>query len=229
MFRYDYDNKRWIPFERKVSYTATHEYYINNDNVDPSLPNLKIVEIVLTDEQKARLEQVREIESMGIDEITRYVMEGTLDDTTEMAPVVKQKQAVEALIKSVDLETVAQGVLETMKPLFNEWKEDTFYPEGTPVLRFGLVYKVRQSHTSLTHQPPDAEGMLAIYLPIQHPNTISDYDPSRNLGAQFYQVGELIRFPAKNGIMAGVYESTAVHGYNPWEYMGYWKKRADLT
>ena len=73
------------------------------------------------------------------------------------------------------------------------------------------------------HQPPDLEGMLAIYLPYTPRGQIVDYDLNRNLAANPYQAGELVRFPY------GVYECKRITNFSPQEYAPDWIKRDDLT
>ncbi len=67
----------------------------------------------------------------------------------------------------------------TMPTLFSEWKADTSYREGQIVSRNGQLYHIEQDVTSLENQPPEMEGMLAVYRPIDvgHAGTLEDPIP----------------------------------------------------
>ena len=50
--------------------------------------------------------------------------------------------------------------------LFETWAPGSVYAAGFRLLHEGIVYEVVQEVTALENQPPDGEGMLAIYRPL---------------------------------------------------------------
>lgn len=71
---------------------------------------------------------------------------------------------------SAAVQTMSLSAEETMTVahagFFPTWEADTLYTAGTRLYYEGTVYNVEQEVTSQAHQPPNAEGMLAIYRPI---------------------------------------------------------------
>lgn len=56
-----------------------------------------------------------------------------------------------------------------------EWTAGTHYEAGEIVNHEGQAYRVVQPADSLEHQPPGAEGMLAVYRPLDpHAGTVDD-------------------------------------------------------
>lgn len=64
-----------------------------------------------------------------------------------------------------------------LSPICPEWQAGTHYESGEIVNHEGQAYRVVQSVDSLEHQPPGAEGMLAIYRPLNTENTGTVADP----------------------------------------------------
>ena len=50
--------------------------------------------------------------------------------------------------------------------LFESWKAGETYSAGYRLEHKGIVYEVVQEVTAIENQPPDAEGMLAVYRPL---------------------------------------------------------------
>lgn len=221
MFRYDYELKKWVPFKRKASYTMRYEFYADDDEIDPTLPDLEVEDIALTDEQKARLETVKHTEEVSSTDIAKYVFDE--DVPAVIAPVVHQKAMVDLVLKNMDIAQATVDELEIIKPMVKVWEPDSFLMADEIIIHEDRLYRVRQSHDTLEHQPPNAEGMGAIYFPYARPDQITDYDADRNLAEFPYQIGELIRFSY------GVYECKRVTNFSPQEYEADWIKRDDLT
>lgn len=64
-----------------------------------------------------------------------------------------------------------------LSPICPEWQAGTHYESGEIVNHEGQAYRVVQSVDSLEHQTPGAEGMLAIYRPLNTENTGTVDDP----------------------------------------------------
>lgn len=68
----------------------------------------------------------------------------------------------------------------SMPEFFAEWELDTKYVYGQVISRNSQLYRIEQSEvTSIESQPPEAEGMLAVYRPIvlDHAGTLEDPIP----------------------------------------------------
>lgn len=66
-----------------------------------------------------------------------------------------------------------------LSPVCPEWQAGTHYEAGEVLNHEGQAYRVVQAVDSLEHQPPGAEGMLAIYRPLVqgHAGTLKDPIP----------------------------------------------------
>ena len=53
---------------------------------------------------------------------------------------------------------------------YEEWQPGIEYKYKQPIRYQGMAYQVQQKHASQAHQPPDSEGMLAIYTPYPAPD-----------------------------------------------------------
>lgn len=69
-----------------------------------------------------------------------------------------------------------------LSPICPEWRDGVHYEAGEIVNHDGQPYRVVQAVDSLEHQPPGAEGMLAIYRPLNpdHAGTLDDPIPFVN-------------------------------------------------
>lgn len=71
--------------------------------------------------------------------------------------------------RAVAASTEDADTLLSCAGMFDSWRPDVGYAAGT-VLRHGDgLYRVRQAVHSLSHQPPDGKGLLAVYAPVQAP------------------------------------------------------------
>ena len=80
--------------------------------------------------------------------------------TTILAAGLRTMAAQTLSFTPAEYSTLAQA------GLFEDWAADTFYAAGKRLVCDGIVYEVIQDVTSQAHQPPNSEGMLAIYRPL---------------------------------------------------------------
>ena len=80
--------------------------------------------------------------------------------TTILAAGLRTMAAQTLSFTPAEYSTLAQA------GLFEDWAADTFYAAGKRLVCDGVVYEVIQDVTSQAHQPPNAEGMLAVYRPL---------------------------------------------------------------
>lgn len=62
--------------------------------------------------------------------------------------------------------TTAQFSVLAQAGVFEQWEAGKTYQAGYRLAHEGIVYEVIQEVTALENQPPNAEGMLAIYRPL---------------------------------------------------------------
>ena len=85
-----------------------------------------------------------------------------------------QKRAV---MQAIPIDDDASAI--TLAPVCPEWQAGTHYEAGEIVNRDGQPYRVVQAVDAIESQPPDADGMLAIYRPLvpDHAGTLEDPIP----------------------------------------------------
>lgn len=112
------------------------------------------------------------------------IVDGEIIELPDPGPTVEQiaYETQNTLMQRV----VAQAIpLEddktalALSPVCPEWAAGTHYEPGEVLNHEGQAYRVVQSVDSLEHQPPSAEGMLAIYRPLVpgHAGTLKDPIP----------------------------------------------------
>ncbi len=94
--------------------------------------------------------------------------EETLD-----AMVLEQSRRAAVLAIPPDDDAAALAVA----PACPEWQAGTHYDAGEIVNRDGQPYRVVQAVDAIESQPPDADGMLAIYRPLNTENSGTIDDP----------------------------------------------------
>lgn len=112
------------------------------------------------------------------------IVDGEIVELPDPGPTVEQiayetqntlMQRVVAQAIPVDDDATALA----LSPICPEWAAGTHYEPGEVLNHDGQAYRVVQSVDSLEHQPPSAEGMLAIYRPLVpgHAGTLKDPIP----------------------------------------------------
>nr|DAR45291.1 MAG TPA: ChiA1-BD-binding domain protein [Caudoviricetes sp.] len=108
------------------------------------------------------------------------IVDGGIVELPEPGPTVEQVAAqtrdeltLRAAMLAIPLEDDTTAL--ALAPVCPEWAAGTHYEAGEIVNHEGQAYRVVQSVDSLEHQPPDAEGMLAVYRPLDpHTGTVDD-------------------------------------------------------
>lgn len=138
-----------IPPYRGAEYYAAHGY-LRSDSTLP-LSRLDIVdgEIIELPDPGPTVEQIA------------YETQNTL----------MQRVVAQAIPLEDDTTTLA------LAPICPEWRDGVHYEAGEIVNYNGQAYRVVQAVDSLEHQPPGAEGMLAVYRPLNTENTGTADDP----------------------------------------------------
>lgn len=93
---------------------------------------------------------------------------------------LKADLEMKTISTSIPLEDDATAL--ALSPICPSWGAGTHYEAGEIVNHEGQAYRVIQAVDSLAHQPPGADGMLAIYRPLNpgHAGTLEDPIPFVN-------------------------------------------------
>ena len=111
------------------------------------------------------------------------IVDGEIVELPEPGPTVEQVAAqtrdeltLRAAMLAIPLEDDTTAL--ALAPVCPEWTAGTHYEAGEIVNHEGQAYRVIQPVDSLEHQFPGAEGMLAVYRPIDPAAGTAD-DPKR--------------------------------------------------
>ena len=98
----------------------------------------------------------------------------------QLYATLKADLELRSVFTSIPLEDDASAL--TLSPICPDWEAGTHYESGEIVNHNGQAYRVIQEVDSLENQPPGAEGMLAIYRPLnpEHAGTLEDPIPFVN-------------------------------------------------
>lgn len=82
--------------------------------------------------------------------------------------ILEQAKAIRAATQSLAASASDEVVAQTTMAIYDVWAPNTHYNYNQPLVHEGQLYRVAQAGgvDSLEHQPPNAEGMLAVYRPI---------------------------------------------------------------
>lgn len=73
--------------------------------------------------------------------------------------------------------TITEYALMGKAGMYDEWQAGAEYAQGKRVTYNGIVYEVQQQTTASEVYPPDAEGVLAIYVPLSTSGSGTLEDP----------------------------------------------------
>ena len=138
-----FDGEKWVIPRYKI----TRAVVIYDDR--PELyPGGMAEEVILTDAQKARLEEIQFAE-LPQSEVEAYVIDGigTIPDT---------RSDVDKLIDLIPPENINEDVVA----MAEEWQPDRKYPKDKYVKYRGVMYKVLQSHPAQPDWSPDVAVSL---------------------------------------------------------------------
>ena len=93
--------------------------------------------------------------------------------------ILEQAKAIRAATQSLATSASDEVVAQTTMAIYDVWAPNTHYNYNQPLVHEGQLYRVAQAGgvDSLEHQPPNAEGMLAVYRPINVTAAGTQADP----------------------------------------------------
>lgn len=214
-----YFDEKWKPMTKKITYTKEFTVYDTDEGPylnNPKFQNVVIEDLSLTDEQMARLEKVKNVESVGLIAVEQYVLDGTLTEASpSMVEQLQKEDAREMMLKYVKVEEISAEELEQMKSMFKVYELDAFYTVGEVINHDGQLYKIIQAHTSQSDWVPNTTP--ALYTKVVPPGAIPQWiQPTGAHDA--YALGEKVLFEGKT------YESLiSSNAYSPTAYPAGWK------
>lgn len=207
----------WKPFKKSIEYTELVQVYDNSDENYQDKQNLVSEDITLTEEQLRRLETIKFVSSVGVEDVKKYVFENVVEDPdlAEVQAEVKAEEARQRIARLVNWDTISTEDMLDLVDDFKAYSVGSFYIVGDIFSLDNQLYKVLQPHTSQEDWEPSSTP--ALYKPIAPPNVIAEW--KQPTGAHdAYAIGDKVLFQGK------VYESL-INGntWSPTVYPQGWK------
>lgn len=207
----------WKPFKKSIQYTELVQVYDDSDEKYQGKQDLISADIALTEEQLRRLETIKFVSSMGVEDVRKYVFDNTVEDTelVELRSEIKAEETRQKLIKLVRWDELTNEEMLDLIDDFKEYSVGAFYVVGDIFSLNNQLYQVLQAHTSQEDWMPDQTP--ALYKPIAPPTIIPEWvQPTGAHDA--YSIGDRV-------IFEGVVYESLINGntWSPKAYPGGWK------
>jgi len=208
----------WKPFKKTITFKETVHLYDNSDEAYKDKEEMMSTDIALIEEQLRRLETIKHIEAMGIEDVKNYVLNGEISDDylVEMKQEVKAEETRQKLARLIRWDELTTEEMKDLIDDFKEYRIGSFYVSGDIFNYNSQLYQVLQAHKSQEDWQP--EQTPALYNPIAPPSVIAEW--KQPAGAHdAYSKGDKVTF---EGL---VYESL-IDG-NTWSPSAYpqgWKE-----
>lgn len=208
----------WKPFKKSIQYTELVQVYDDSDENYQGKHNFTSEDITLTEEQLRRLETIKFVSSMGVEDVRKYVFDNIVEDVelVDARSEIKAEETRQKLIRLVRWDEISNEEMLDLLDDFKEYSAGSFYVVGDVFALNNQLYQVLQAHTSQEDWPPDHTP--ALYKAIAPPSVIPEW--KQPTGAHdAYSKGDKVLFSGK------VYESL-IDG-NTWSPSAYpqgWKE-----
>lgn len=100
---------------------------------------------------------------------------------------VKQAAQTEAL-------TLSECAVMARAQMYDQWQAGQSYAQGKRITYNGIVYEVQQQTTASEVYPPDAEGVLALYIPLSTDGQGTLEDPYVWIYGMHVEAGEYVTY-----------------------------------
>lgn len=214
-----FTSEGWKPFKKLIQYTELVQVYNDSDEDYQDKHNFTSEDITLTEEQLRRLETIKLVSSMGVEDVKKYVFDSVVEDPdlVEMQAEVKAEETRQKIARLVNWDTINTEDMLDLVDDFKAYSVGSFYIVGDIFSLDNQLYKVLQSHTSQEDWKPSSTP--ALYKPIAPPSVIPEWiQPTGAHDA--YNKGDEVIFQGT------VYESLI--GGNTWSPTAYpagWKAK----
>lgn len=113
----------------------------------------------------------KDLESVWDEETSSWVIP---PEVQEQRDVATAQNDANAILRARAFKTVAETEMFSITEfatlgkakMYDEWQPNTEYAKGKRLIYNGRVYEVQQQTVSSEVYPPDAEGVLALYVPL---------------------------------------------------------------
>lgn len=209
----------WKPYTKSIRYTELVQVYDNSDENYQDKQNFTSEDITLTEEQLRRLETIKLVSSMGVEDVKKYVFDSVVEDPdlVEVQAEVKAEETRQKIARLVNWDALSTEDMLDLVDDFKPYKIGSFYIAGDIFSLDNQLYKVLQSHTSQEDWAPSSTP--ALYKPIAPPNVVPEWiQPTGTHDA--YNKGDQVLFEGK------IYESLiAGNTWSPTAYPAGWKAK----
>ena len=207
----------WKPFKKSIQYKELVQVYDDSDENYKDKQDLISTDIALTEEQLRRLETIKFVSSMGVEDVQKYVFDNIVEDTelVELRSEIKAEEARQKLIKLIRWDELTSEEMLDLVDDFKEYSVGSFYVVGDIFTLNNQLYQVLQTHTSQEGWEPN--NTPALYKPIAPPTVIPEWvQPTGAHDA--YGIGDRV-------IFEGVVYESLINGntWSPKVYPGGWK------
>lgn len=143
-----YDGQRWMPFLKRVTYTKPVVEYDNELSRFEGLDNLKVTDNLLTDEELMRLEIIKNIPSMSLQDVINYVkgQELTEPPSAEVIEAEEREQEREAIKALINVGDAPANQVSKMKNMIKPYDPEGYFTPNDLVEHLGAVYVVLKPH-----------------------------------------------------------------------------------
>lgn len=152
-----FDGDRWRPYPKRIQYTERVTTYdvITEPYADKN--GLKIEDVVLSEEQRARLEAIKHVTTMSLESLVEYVMGEIPKEkpSKEFAQAVRNQEERDAIEALIDVETAPAETLVKMKGIICDHEPGAYLKKKAVISYGGDLYIVKKAHEVVEGMNPD--------------------------------------------------------------------------
>ena len=207
----------WKPFKKTIQYRETFQVYDDSDEAYLNKQDVISGDLSLTEEQLRRLETIKFVSSMGIEDVRKYVFDNVVEDVSlvDANQVIKAEESRQRLARLIRWDELTTVEMLDLVDDFKEYSVGSFYIVGDIFALNNQLYQVLQAHTSQEDWEPN--NTPALYKPIAPPTVIPEWvQPTGAHDA--YGIGDRV-------IFEGVVYESIINGntWSPKVYPRGWK------
>ena len=152
----------WKPFKKTIQYKELVQVYDDSDEDYQDKQDLISADIALTEEQLRRLETIKFVSSMGIEDVRKYVFDNVVEDVSlvDANQVIKAEESRQKLARLIRWDELTTDEMLDLVDDFKEYSVGSFYVVGDIFSLDNQLYQVLQAHTSKEDWHPDQTPAL---------------------------------------------------------------------
>lgn len=152
-----FDGDRWRTYPKKIQYTERVTIYDIITEPYEDKKGLKIEDVVLTEEQRTRLEAVKHVTTMSLDSLVEYVMRETPKEkpSKELTDAIKAQEERDAMLELIDVDAAPTDRLERMPGLIQAHETGAYFKKKTVISYKDDLYIVTRPHEVTEGMTPE--------------------------------------------------------------------------